>query len=106
MGREFTAVVVPDYNKQPFLLSIDEVLQHLRVQKDAGLSSAQVQEYRDKYGSNKLHGGDAVRWYSLLLKQISNAMILVSVPISCRLRFGLADISGRCWSSPCLYLTE
>ncbi len=78
MGKNASSIEAQNYTKQPFLLPVEEVLQHRNVQKDAGLSSAQVQQYGQKYGQNKLEGEGGVKWYSLLLKQISNAMILVA----------------------------
>ena len=68
-----------NYSKQPFLLSTDEITNHLGTNIDSGLSSAQVQQYQEKYGPNRLEGDGGISWYSILGKQISNAMILVSV---------------------------
>ena len=67
-----------NYSKQPFLLSVDEILSHLETKKESGLNSSQVQQNRQKYGDNKLDGEGEVSWYSILLKQVSNAMVLVS----------------------------
>ena len=69
-----------NYSKQPFLLSVDEVIDHLQTSTDSGLSSTQATQYTEKYGENKLEGEGGVPWYSILGKQISNAMILVSLP--------------------------
>jgi Na+-exporting ATPase len=66
------------YLKEPFLLSVDEVLYHLETNRDLGLRSAQVQQYQQKYGPNEIEGEGSVKWYSLLTKQVSNAMILVN----------------------------
>jgi magnesium-transporting ATPase (P-type) len=66
-----------NFTKQPFLLSVDEIASHLETNIDSGLSSAQIQQYQEKYGPNKLEGDGGVSWYSILGKQISNAMILV-----------------------------
>lgn len=66
-----------DYTKHPFLLSIDETTGALQTDIETGLSAVRVQEAQRKYGPNKLEGEGGVKWYSLLLKQISNAMILV-----------------------------
>jgi magnesium-transporting ATPase (P-type) len=90
-----------NYTKQPFLLSVDEVVQHLETSKDQGLSNAQVQQYADKYGPNRLQGDGGVSWYSILGKQISNAMILVC---SFQLLHNiLANKTHRCWFSQWLY---
>ena len=66
------------YREQPHLLSIEKLLSELETTKDSGLSSLQVQQYQQKYGENKLRGDGGVSWYSVLAKQIANAMVLVS----------------------------
>lgn len=66
-----------NYSKQPFLLSVEEILNELGTKTDSGLSSAKVSENSQKYGENHLEGDGGVSWYSILGKQISNAMILV-----------------------------
>jgi P-type Na+/K+ transporter len=78
MGKESSRFDAQKYTKQPFLLSIDEILHHLDTNQDVGLSSTQVQQYQQKYGQNEIEGEGGVKWYSLLIKQVSNAMILVS----------------------------
>ena len=70
------------YPRQPFLLSTSEILGHIGTNVDSGLSSAQVQQQREKYGPNQLEGDGGVSWYSILGKQVSNAMILVKSPFS------------------------
>jgi P-type Na+/K+ transporter len=78
MGKKIPSIEALNYTRQPFLLSVDELVQYLETNQDAGLSNVQVQQYQQKYGENKLKGEGAVKWYSLLIKQISNAMVLVS----------------------------
>ncbi len=68
-----------NYSKQPFLLSVDEIANHIQTRTDSGLFSAQAKQYQEKYGENHLEGDGGVAWYSILGKQISNAMILVSL---------------------------
>lgn len=70
-----------NYSKQPFLLGVDDILQHHETSIDGGLSSTQVKSHQEKYGENKLDSDGGVPWYALLMKQIANAMILVSSPI-------------------------
>ncbi|KAK5271955.1 potassium/sodium eff [Exophiala xenobiotica] len=79
-----------NFTKQPFLLSVDEIASHLETNIDSGLSSAQIQQYQEKYGPNKLEGDGGVSWYSILGKQISNAMILVLV-LAMALSYGVED---------------
>lgn len=81
---------VQSYPQEPFLLSIQDVLSHLQVSKESGPSNAQVQQNQQKYGENKLSGEGGAKWYSLLLKQVSNAMILVLV-LAMALSYGVTD---------------
>ncbi|KAI9845990.1 MAG: Na+ ATPase [Sclerophora amabilis] len=79
-----------EYSAHPFKLSIEQLANDLETNLEAGLSSAQVQSLQSKYGQNKLDGEGAVRWYSVLLRQISNAMILVLV-LAMALSYGVSD---------------
>lgn len=79
MGASKKSGTTQQYDKHPFQLSLEEVTSHLGgIDLDQGLNSTQVNELRTKYGENKLEGDGGVRWYQVLFKQISNAMILVS----------------------------
>ncbi len=66
-----------NYSKQPFLLTTDEIFNHLQTNGESGLTSTQVRQYQENYGPNRLEGDGGVSWYAILGKQISNAMILV-----------------------------
>ena len=66
------------YSRHPFLTPPDELFQQLKTHPESGLNAAQVNEASLKYGANKLDGEGGVQWYTLLIKQASNAMILVS----------------------------
>ena len=79
-----------EYQRHPFLLGLDEVYQQLGTNKDTGLSAPQAKEAQTKYGPNKLEGEGGVKWYSILGKQISNAMILVLV-LAMALSYGVSD---------------
>lgn len=65
------------YPSHPFLLGTDEITSHLETNIDTGLSNQQVSSFQARYGQNKLSGEGGVTWYSVLAKQVSNAMILV-----------------------------
>ena len=65
------------YPRHPFLLSLDEIVEQLGTNVDTGLSRLKAQQSQHDYGPNKLKGEGAIQWYSILVKQISNAMILV-----------------------------
>jgi Na+-exporting ATPase len=71
-----------EYSQHPFLLGTDELCQHLDTNFDSGLSASKASSKATEYGPNKLEGEGSVKWYTVLGKQISNAMILVSY--SCR----------------------
>lgn len=67
-----------EYSRHPFLLSADELFCLFdNTNTETGLSQLKTREAQEKYGPNKLEGEGVVQWYSVLLKQISNAMILV-----------------------------
>lgn len=90
-----------NYSKQPFLLSVDDIIQDLQTNTDSGLSTSQVKQYQEKYGGNKLDGDGGIPWYAVLMKQIANAMILVSPSRGCyedsKLTIaGFDSCNGRC----------
>jgi magnesium-transporting ATPase (P-type) len=63
----------------PFLLPIDDVCQQLGTNIENGLSAKKVSELQKEYPPNELEGGGSVEWYKILIKQLVNAMILVSL---------------------------
>ena len=65
------------YPRHPFLLPVDQILEQLGTNTETGLSRLKVQQSQHDYGPNKLKGEGAIQWYSILAKQISNAMVLV-----------------------------
>jgi P-type Na+/K+ transporter len=65
-------------DRHPFLLSVEDVARQLGTNIETGLSARQVAELRNEFPPNELEGGGGVSWYKILIKQISNAMILVS----------------------------
>ncbi|KAL1958175.1 hypothetical protein VTO42DRAFT_5030 [Malbranchea cinnamomea] len=82
--------VKQEYDRHPFLLSVEEVTRLLDTNLETGLTDIKVQELQRKYGPNRLSGEGGVKWYTLLAKQISNAMILVLV-LAMALSFGVSD---------------
>lgn len=69
-----------EYERHPFLLNVDHLVQHLQTNLETGLTGdAKIQEFQQKYGPNRLESDGGVKWYTLLGKQVSNAMILVSL---------------------------
>ena len=67
-----------NFERHPFLLTFEDVAATLETDIDAGLTTAQVQERQSKYPKNELDVGGAVKWYSILIRQLFNAMIIVS----------------------------
>ncbi|KAH7135808.1 potassium/sodium efflux P-type ATPase [Dendryphion nanum] len=91
MGTGKKTGTLQQYDKHPFQLTLDAVTSHLGgIDLDQGLSSSQINELRTKYGENKLEGEGGVRWYQVLFKQISNAMILVLL-LALALSYGVSD---------------
>ncbi|UNI15856.1 potassium/sodium eff [Purpureocillium takamizusanense] len=79
-----------EFPKHPFLLSIEETAQALHTDVDKGLTSAQVADLQQKYPKNELDVGEGIPWYSILTKQILNAMIIV-LAFAMALSFGIKD---------------
>lgn len=70
------------FERHPFLLTTQDVANALETDLERGLSSAQVTEFQEKYPPNELDVGGAIPWYKIFLKQLFNAMILVSSPMT------------------------
>lgn len=95
MGTNKKSNTAQTYDKHPFQLSPDQLAQHLGgINLEHGLTPAQANELRSQYGENKLEGEGSVKWYAVLFKQISNAMILVSL-FSGIFHFGVSTIPSR-----------
>lgn len=88
-------------NRHPFLLSVEEVARQLDTNIEHGLSARQVVELRNRYPSNELEGGEGVAWYTILVKQVSNALILASslpyLPLHPFLRSHINKFIGPCF---------
>ncbi|KHN95063.1 P-type Na+-ATPase [Metarhizium album ARSEF 1941] len=79
-----------EFPRHPFLLTVEETAQALDTDIDKGLTTAQVTELQQKYPKNELDVGDSIPWYSILTKQILNAMIIV-LAFAMALSFGIKD---------------
>lgn len=69
-------------DQHPFLLSIKNVAKQYDTNIETGLTTAQVTQLQKTHPPNELESGDVTPWHAILIKQISNAMILVSTPWS------------------------
>ncbi|KXX81602.1 Calcium-transporting ATPase 3 [Madurella mycetomatis] len=79
-----------EFPKHPFLLSVQEVEGSLGTDVDKGLTSARVTELQGKYPPNELDVGGSIAWYTIFIRQLCNAMILVLF-FAMGLSFGVAD---------------
>lgn len=79
-----------DFPNHPFLLSVEDTVKALDTDLDKGLTSAQVTELQEKYPKNELDVGGSIPWYSILTKQVLNAMIIV-LAFAMALSFGIRD---------------
>ncbi|CZR53360.1 related to Ca2+-transporting ATPase [Phialocephala subalpina] len=77
-------------DRHPFLLPVKNVAQQLSTNIETGLSKRQVADLQKDHPPNELEGGDGIAWYKILIKQCSNAMILVLV-FAMALSFGVGD---------------
>ncbi|RBQ92073.1 hypothetical protein VDGD_09301 [Verticillium dahliae] len=68
-----------DYPKHPFLLTAEEAARALGTDLNKGLTSQQVAEAQQKYPKNEFEVAKAIPWYTILSKQLFNAMVLVLV---------------------------
>lgn len=84
--------VKPSYTTNPhaFLLTPQDVASQLSTNLETGLTARQVQSIQASHPPNELNTGGSIAWYKILIKQISNAMILVLV-FAMALSFGVGD---------------
>jgi len=66
-----------EYPRHPYLSPVQDVFKTLESDPDRGLSSAQVAQLQEKYPPNELDVGGAIPWYTIFLRQLFNAMIIV-----------------------------
>ena len=82
MGAKESSKKKQGTEPHPYLLPIEEVCQQLGTNIESGLSSKRAAELQKEFPPNELEGGGSVEWYKIFIKQISNAMILVSPQFS------------------------
>ena len=59
-------------------LTFEDVINELQTNSDDGLTSAEVKQRLEKYGENMLQGDKGVSLAKIVIRQIANAMMLVS----------------------------
>jgi magnesium-transporting ATPase (P-type) len=59
-------------------LPYDAVLRELSVDSEEGLTMAEAKKRLSQYGPNELEGGEGVSLVKIVIRQIANAMMLVS----------------------------
>lgn len=67
------------YLSQPaHSLSFEAVISELGTNSDDGLTSGEVKQRLEKYGQNILEGDEGVSIAKIFIRQVANAMMLVS----------------------------
>ena len=67
------------YLSQPaHSLSFEAVIRELGTNSDDGLTSGEVKQRLEKYGQNILEGDEGVSIAKIFIRQVANAMMLVS----------------------------
>lgn len=83
-------------------LSFDDVIRELGTNSDDGLTSAEVKERLQKYGENMLEGDEGVSLAKIVIRQIANAMMLVSQDLKTIIMCDKTTNKNRFSSSPWL----
>jgi Na+-exporting ATPase len=74
---------VQDITQQPLSqpahsLTFEDAIRELGTNFDNGLTTAEVKQRLEKYGENMLQGDEGVSLAKIVIRQIANAMMLVS----------------------------
>jgi magnesium-transporting ATPase (P-type) len=69
----------PGLSQPPYCLSYTAVLEQLSTDADDGLTSVEARSRLEIYGQNRLEEGEGLSIGKILLRQIANAMMLVSL---------------------------
>lgn len=67
-------------SKPAHALDRDTIRNELNADAEEGLSASEAQSRLQEYGRNELEDGPGVQPFKILLRQVANAMMLVSVP--------------------------
>lgn len=78
-GSKSSSDVSTQYLSKPaHSLTYEEVIQELGTNSDDGLTTSDVKQRLEKYGGNVLEGDEGVSFAKIVIRQIANAMMLVS----------------------------
>jgi Na+-exporting ATPase len=78
MGKTGQNGHVQPLSRPAHTLSPDEILRELKVNSEEGLTAAEAKKRLELYGPNELEGGEGVSLAKIVIRQIANAMMLVS----------------------------
>jgi Ca2+-transporting ATPase len=62
-----------------YALSVNETLSRLKVERQSGLSAAEVTRRQQEHGKNALPTGEGTSWVQLLLSQFTDIMVIVLI---------------------------
>ncbi len=65
------------FSRHPFLLSADEVASQLGTNLEKGLTELEADSRSRQFPRNELDIGGAIPWYTIFIRQLFNAMIIV-----------------------------
>jgi magnesium-transporting ATPase (P-type) len=96
-GSKSSSDVSTQYLSKPaHSLTYEEVIQELGTNSDDGLTTSDVKQRLEKYGGNVLEGDEGVSFAKIVIRQIANAMMLVSSNFNGRRR----NMKTQCTNNP------
>ncbi len=66
-----------DMPEDPWARSVEEVIEHLEVDPDRGLSADEVEDRRKRYGPNCIRSVQSRPWWDVLIKQFGTVIMIV-----------------------------
>lgn len=76
--QDVDASTIQPLSQPAHTLSPKATLEELSTNADEGLSSQDAQKRLEEHGLNELEGGEGVSFAKIVIRQIANAMMLVS----------------------------
>ena len=77
-AQDVDASTIQPLSQPAHTLSPEATLKELSTNADEGLSSQDVQRRLEEHGPNELEGGESVSFAKIVIRQIANAMMLLS----------------------------